>query len=29
MAAGGGVAFDRILLGRTVQDLKKSKPIKP
>jgi len=29
MAAGGGVAFDRILLGRTVQDLEESKPIKP
>ena len=29
MASGGGVAFDRILLGRTVEDLRASKPIRP
>lgn len=28
-AVGGGVAFDRILLGRTEADLKASRPIKP
>ena len=28
-AVGGGVAFDRILLGRTEADLKASRPIRP